>query len=69
MLLVLHPRHKLEYFRNAAWDPAWIDTARALVRNKFDLKYASREVTGGGNGSKDAVVQAPEVASKVRSMF
>jgi hypothetical protein len=69
VLSVLHPRHKLEYFRNSGWDHTWVDTARDLVRNKFNSKYASREVSDGGNGSTAAVAQAPEEASKVRGMF
>jgi hypothetical protein len=36
---VLHPQHKLEYFRNAGWTEEWIDTARDLVRKTFDERY------------------------------
>ncbi|KAF8886591.1 hypothetical protein BD779DRAFT_1420400, partial [Infundibulicybe gibba] len=25
--MILHPRHKLEYFRKAGWEPAWIAAA------------------------------------------
>ncbi|KAF8549901.1 hypothetical protein OG21DRAFT_1382778, partial [Imleria badia] len=25
--MVLHPRHKLQYFKNANWEQEWIDTA------------------------------------------
>ncbi|KAJ8584174.1 hypothetical protein M405DRAFT_684601, partial [Rhizopogon salebrosus TDB-379] len=25
--MVLHPRHKLEYFKHAGWKPEWIETA------------------------------------------
>jgi len=38
--LVLHPRHKLEYFKKHNWDPEWIDTARRIVREEFDRSYA-----------------------------
>lgn len=28
LLSVLHPRHKLEYFKKHGWEASWIDTAR-----------------------------------------
>ncbi|KAG2084070.1 uncharacterized protein F5147DRAFT_522582, partial [Suillus discolor] len=37
--MVLHPRHKLQYFRMAQWDQDWIATAEQLIRNEFDLNY------------------------------
>jgi hypothetical protein len=40
-ILVLHPRHKLQYFKNAGWSAEWIETAKALVRDEFDRSYAS----------------------------
>ncbi|TFY76101.1 hypothetical protein EWM64_g7913 [Hericium alpestre] len=42
--MVLHPRHKLAYFKAARWEQDWIDTARNVVREEFDRSYASREV-------------------------
>ena len=41
---VLHPRHKLEYFKNAGWLQQWIDTARNIVDTEFKRGYASRDV-------------------------
>ena len=38
-LLVLHPRHKLDYFKTAKWDKEWIDAARQIVRDKFEHTY------------------------------
>ncbi|KAG2097505.1 uncharacterized protein F5147DRAFT_816504 [Suillus discolor] len=46
--MVLHPRHKLQYFRMAQWDQDWIATAEQLVRNEFDLNYANLDVPDGG---------------------
>ena len=40
--LVLHPRHKLQYFKNAGWEQDWIDTAKGIVRSVFDRSYAPR---------------------------
>jgi hypothetical protein len=41
---VLHPRHKLHYFKKAGWEDAWIDSARDIVRAEFDLTYAFMDV-------------------------
>ncbi|GBE82272.1 putative AC9 transposase [Sparassis crispa] len=38
--MVLHPSHKLQYFRNAGWQVEWITTARALVCEEYDRAYA-----------------------------
>ena len=32
---VLHPRHKLHYFKKAGWEEGWIETARDIVRAEF----------------------------------
>jgi hypothetical protein len=45
--LVLHPRYKLQYFKNAGWSPDWIETAKMLVRDEFDRSYVSLD-TGSG---------------------
>ncbi|KAF8171479.1 hypothetical protein BJ912DRAFT_860531 [Pholiota molesta] len=37
--MVLHPRHKLDYFKRAGWDPVWIDTAQQIVRDEFERSY------------------------------
>jgi hypothetical protein len=42
---VLHPHHKLAYFEAAGWDQAWIDTARDLVREQFELQYTTLPTT------------------------
>ncbi|KAG2738578.1 hypothetical protein P692DRAFT_201673926, partial [Suillus brevipes Sb2] len=34
--MVLHPRHKLAYFKRANWEQQWIDTAETLVRNAYE---------------------------------
>ena len=39
LLLVLHPRHKLEYFKKAGWPDEWTDEAAEIVRTVFDLSY------------------------------
>jgi hypothetical protein len=39
--LVLHPQHKLKYFEQAGWEPAWIKTAKEIVWVKFEEYAAS----------------------------
>jgi len=41
---VLHPRHKLHYFKTAGWEDAWIETARNIVQDEFDRTYAFMDV-------------------------
>ncbi|KAJ6602265.1 hypothetical protein B0H10DRAFT_1716380, partial [Mycena sp. CBHHK59/15] len=38
--MVLHPNIKLEYFRSRRWETKWVDTAKSLVRAKYDSNYA-----------------------------
>jgi hypothetical protein len=37
--VVLHPHHKLEYFKKAKWDEEWIETAKNIVREEFERSY------------------------------
>ncbi|KAF8805651.1 hypothetical protein BYT27DRAFT_7104064, partial [Phlegmacium glaucopus] len=39
--MVLHPQHKLTYFKKVRWDNDWIKTARQIVCNKFKHSYKS----------------------------
>ena len=55
--MVLHPRHKLAYFKNARWESDWIDTAEELVCDEFKRSYASNE-----HASDILVVDAPVTA-------
>jgi hypothetical protein len=38
-LVVLHPRHKLDYFKTAKWDKVWINMARQIVREEYERTY------------------------------
>jgi hypothetical protein len=42
-LTVLHPRHKLDYFKGAGWEDSWIKTAEQVVRDRFDSDYNTEE--------------------------
>ncbi|EKM76036.1 hypothetical protein AGABI1DRAFT_14520, partial [Agaricus bisporus var. burnettii JB137-S8] len=37
--LILDPRYKIMYMRDAHWPSAWVDTAEALVREVFERDY------------------------------
>ena len=41
--IVLHPQHKLKYFKHAGWESEWIDTAEALVHEKFAQSYSIQD--------------------------
>lgn len=41
---VLHPRHKLQYFKDVGWEENWVNTAKDIVRTEFDRKYTSLKV-------------------------
>ncbi|KAG1852961.1 hypothetical protein C8R48DRAFT_564865, partial [Suillus tomentosus] len=38
--MVLHPCHKLTYFRRAKWEDTWIETAETLVQETFERSYS-----------------------------
>jgi len=37
---VLHPRHKLAYFKNAGWEDEWIKTAEHIMCKEYEHLYA-----------------------------
>ena len=44
VILVLHPRHKMKYFKSAGWEEDWIQTARKIIRSEFDRTYAFMDI-------------------------
>lgn len=53
--VVLHPQHKLEYFKNAGWEEDWVDTAEKIVRAEFDTSYGSLDASWAEQHSKPNV--------------
>ena len=51
--VVLHPHHKLEYFKKAAWPASWCSTAKDLVRTTYELSYANRTDLIDASSSED----------------
>ena len=41
---VLHPQHKLHYFKKAGQDENWIETAKDIVCAEFDQTYTFMDV-------------------------
>jgi len=58
--MVLHPRHKLQYFRTARWEPEWIQTAEDIVRSEYSRKWAKRSpATSPSSNEAMTAVQQP----------
>ncbi|KIJ21099.1 hypothetical protein PAXINDRAFT_6879 [Paxillus involutus ATCC 200175] len=39
--MILHPHHKLEYFKVASWEKEWIQMAQDMVWDEYEWSYAS----------------------------
>jgi hypothetical protein len=52
--IVLHPRHKLQYFKATGWEQEWIDTAEEIVRDEFEKNYAVSPVVHEKSNSTEA---------------
>jgi len=50
--LVLHPSHKLEYFKTADWDDKWQEAAVDIVRTEFERAYVDFEVDDDDDGNE-----------------
>ena len=48
-IIVLHPKHKLSYFKTACWEDEWITTAEQLVRDEFTNSYMNAEADSDAN--------------------
>lgn len=62
--VVLHPRHKLAYFKKAGWDAEWIDAAELIVREEYERSYAIGASVSDGYNSDQAAEHAAK--EKVR---
>ena len=51
-VLVLHPRHKLKYFRTMRWEEEWIETTHSIVHEEFNQTYTFMDVTGEDQANK-----------------
>jgi hypothetical protein len=53
---VLHPRHKLSYFKQAGWPTEWINTAEDIVCAEFKWSYALNNDAEVEGDDEDIVV-------------
>ena len=60
--LVLHPWHKLQYFKNASWINNWINTMEQLICTQFEEIYAQNEV-------KEIMAELPTDKVHIQQMF
>jgi hypothetical protein len=58
---VLHPHHKLAYFKNTWWEDAWIETAATLVLNEFEWSYLEVGIQENGDDIEVSNTAAHEV--------
>ncbi|TFK60875.1 hypothetical protein BDN72DRAFT_494535 [Pluteus cervinus] len=56
LAMVLHPRHKLNYFREHGWDDDWIKEAGRLFREDYAVNYAGED-EDGDEGSTESEVE------------
>ena len=52
--MILHPSHKLQYFKNAEWEQEWVDIAVELVKNEFIENYSHIKDQIEGPAADDA---------------
>lgn len=59
--IVLHPGHKLEYFRDNDWDEEWIDAAKEITRKEYERKYAGHVKPDGPRTASGAASTSAQV--------
>jgi len=67
LLLVLHPHHKLQYFKNAGWQDEWIERAEEIVCTVFDLSYGSMDTSWATSGETQSKVCVSKLSSSIKS--
>jgi len=66
---VLHPRYKLEYFKQAGWTPEWVATAQNLVSNTFNTSYMTRRLPGDTSEDNSSDVEAVSLFNMSFELF
>ncbi|KAG1783140.1 hypothetical protein EV702DRAFT_959578, partial [Suillus placidus] len=54
--MVLHPHHKLSYFKSAGWEDGWIKIAEDLIRNEFEQSSLNMEIRDDADSKVEANV-------------
>ena len=50
---VLHPRHKLQYFRKQGWEDAWVTAAEIITRTTWEDEYKNVNTAGDEEADMD----------------
>jgi len=50
---VLHPWHKLSYFKNAGWEDEWIKTAERIICAEYERSHARKGDAEDGEAMGD----------------
>lgn len=68
---MLHPRHKLEYFRKQKWEEEWINTAEQILTTEYERSYKKyNDDEGDGSGDEDGVMDLDDIDDDtVRYLF
>jgi len=68
---VLHPCHKLQYFKTAGWQDDWTQIAETLVCDEFECSYLSTNDNNNSNLDKadKADIRENELAGKKVHIF
>ena len=66
---MLHPRHKLAYFKTARWEDDWIVTAEQLVREEYMQSYANDVVSEAEVTAGEVQPNGGEESKKVTSIL
>ena len=69
VLLVLHPRHKLKYFKNAGWEDECIKKAEEIMCKEFDKSYGSLDASWAVLQSSKSKVCSLYYLSFIKSLY
>ena len=63
--IVLHPYHKLSYFKTAGWEQDWIDTTKDLLWKEYEQPYKEVLIVNGSGSEYGKDPEVFQLASKV----
>jgi hypothetical protein len=55
LLPVLHPQHKLAYFKTQGWEESWVNTAYNIVHEEYDHLYALPHLNNSSDGDDNYI--------------
>ncbi|KAF9031413.1 hypothetical protein BDZ89DRAFT_948864 [Hymenopellis radicata] len=71
--MILHPEHKLDYFKNTGWSDDWIDNAREMMRvayrERYEPRYELLTRSRSGKATKASRQSPRKAMKKVRNIY